>query len=58
MSEIESERLVLRTVPRSVAEAVLANQPTLEVTFAPGWPSEFSLEVMQMVAGGPSAQQA
>jgi RimJ/RimL family protein N-acetyltransferase len=57
MDEIDAGRLVLRPIGRDVALALLAGRAPAGMTFAPGYPSEFSLEVMDLVAG-PRAGQA
>ena len=51
MSEIDAGRLVLRPIGRDVARALLEGRPPESVVFAPGYPSQFSLEVMELVAG-------
>ena len=50
MSEIPAGRLVLRPVGRDAARAVLEGRSPQGLTLAPGYPSRFSLEVMEMVA--------
>ena len=50
MSEIPAGRLVLRPVGRDAARAVLEGRSPEGLTLAPGYPSRFSLEVMEMVA--------
>ena len=50
MSEIPAGRLVLRPIGREAARAVLEGRHPEGLTFAPGYPSRFSLEVMEMVA--------
>jgi ribosomal-protein-alanine N-acetyltransferase len=56
MSEIDAGRLVLRPIGRDVARTLLEGRPPDGVVFAPGYPSQYSLEVMQIVvraeAGG------
>jgi ribosomal-protein-alanine N-acetyltransferase len=54
MDDIDAGRLLLRPVPRDVALALLAGRRPAGLSFAPGYPSEFSLETMQ-IAAGPSA---
>ena len=51
MSEILAGRLVLRPIGRDAARAVLEGGSPDGLTLAPGYPSRFSLEVMEMVAG-------
>lgn len=51
MSEIPAGRLVLRPIARDAARAVLEGRSPEGLTLAPGYPSRFSLEVMEMVAG-------
>ena len=56
MSEIPAGRLVLRPIGREAARAVLEGRHPEGLTLAPGYPSQFSLEVMEMVAtAGPGA---
>jgi ribosomal-protein-alanine N-acetyltransferase len=57
MSEIDAGRLVLRPIGRDVALALLEGRVPQGVVFAAGYPSQFSLEVMDLVAG-PRAGQA
>ena len=52
MDEIDTGRLVLRPVRPFVARALLEERVPDGVVLAPGYPSEFSLEVMRMVLGG------
>ena len=51
MTDIDAGRLRLRPIGRDAARAVLDGRPPNGVTLAPGYPSQFSLEVMEMVAG-------
>jgi [ribosomal protein S5]-alanine N-acetyltransferase len=51
MSEIDAGRLVLRPIGRDVALALLEGRVAQGVVFGPGYPSQFSLEVMELVAG-------
>ena len=51
MSEIPAGRLVLRPIGRDAARAVLEGRTPEGLSLAPGYPSQFSLEVMEMVAG-------
>jgi RimJ/RimL family protein N-acetyltransferase len=51
VSEIPAGRLVLRPIGRDAARAVLEGRSPEGLTLAPGYPSQFSLEVMEMVAG-------
>ena len=56
MSEILAGRLILRPIGRDAALAVLEGRTPEGLSLAPGYPSQFSLEVMEMVAGaGPGA---
>jgi hypothetical protein len=50
MTDIDAGRLWLRPIGRDAARAVLDGRPPSGVTLAPGYPSPFSLEVMEMVA--------
>jgi RimJ/RimL family protein N-acetyltransferase len=55
VTEIDAGELVLRPVDREVAAALLAGRAPAGMVFAPGYPSQFSLETMRMVvdaAGG------
>jgi len=54
MTDIDAGRLWLRLIGREAARAVLDGRPPDGVTLAPGYPSQFSLEVMEMVAGARS----
>jgi ribosomal-protein-alanine N-acetyltransferase len=58
VSEIDAGRLVLRAIGRDVALALLEGRVPEGVVFAPGYPSQFSLEVMEMVAGARAAQSS
>jgi RimJ/RimL family protein N-acetyltransferase len=51
MTDVDAGRLRLRPIGRDAARAVLDGRPPNGVTLAPGYPSQFSLEVMEMVAG-------
>jgi [ribosomal protein S5]-alanine N-acetyltransferase len=51
MTDIDAGRLWLRPIGRDAARALLDGRPPDGVTLAPGYPSQFSLEVMEMVAG-------
>jgi RimJ/RimL family protein N-acetyltransferase len=51
VTEIQSERLTLAPIPREVAADLLAGRDPPGVTFADGYPSPFSLEVMDLLAG-------
>ena len=51
MSEIQAGRLVLRPIGPEAARAVLEGGSPEGLTLAPGYPSQFSLEVMEMVVG-------
>jgi RimJ/RimL family protein N-acetyltransferase len=51
MTDIDAGRLWLRPIGRDAARAVLDGRPPDGLTLAPGYPSQFSLEVMEMVAG-------
>ena len=55
MNQIEAARLVLRPIYRPVARMLLDGGVPRGLSFAPGYPSRFSLEVMESVveAGGP-----
>jgi RimJ/RimL family protein N-acetyltransferase len=56
MREIDAGRLVLRAIDPDVALALLEGRRPEGVVFAPGYPSQFSLEVMDMVAGARAGQ--
>jgi hypothetical protein len=49
-AEIDAGELVLRPVGQEVAVALLEGRLPAGVVVAPGYPSQFSLEVLQMVA--------
>lgn len=49
--EIDAGRLVLRPVAAAVARALLEGRSPPGVRFAPDYPSRFSLEVMELLAG-------
>jgi RimJ/RimL family protein N-acetyltransferase len=53
MTDIDAGRLRLRPIGRDAARAVLDGRSPDGVTLAPGYPSQFSLEVMEMVVGAP-----
>lgn len=55
VNQIEAARLVLRPIYRPLARMLLDGGIPRGLSFAPGYPSRFSLEVMQSVveAGGP-----
>jgi len=48
---IEGEAVVLRPIRRDVASALLEGRQPAGLVFADGYPSEFSLEVMDLLAG-------
>src|SRR5438270_14038875 len=48
---LESDRLVLRPIEKSVARSILRGIVPEDLNFAEGYPSEFSLEVMDLLAG-------
>lgn len=48
---IEGEAVVLRPIARDVAAALLAGRAPEGIAFADGYPSEFSLEVMDLLSG-------
>jgi RimJ/RimL family protein N-acetyltransferase len=56
VSEIDAGRLVLRPIGRDVALALLEGRAPQGVVLAPGYPSQFSLEVMELVAGARAAE--
>jgi ribosomal-protein-alanine N-acetyltransferase len=58
MTEIDAGRLVLRPIDREVAQALLAGRVPEGVVLAAGYPSRFSLEVLEMVAKAPAAEPA
>jgi ribosomal-protein-alanine N-acetyltransferase len=49
--EIDAGRLVLRPIGQDVARALLDGRAPEGVVLADGYPSQFSLEVLEMVAG-------
>ncbi len=49
--QIDAGRLVLRPIDRKVARMLLDGRAPQDVAFAPGYPSTFSLEVMELVVG-------
>jgi [ribosomal protein S5]-alanine N-acetyltransferase len=51
MTDIDAGRLRLRPIGRDAARALLDGRPPDGLTLAPGYPSPFSLEVLEMVAG-------
>jgi hypothetical protein len=48
---LESERLILRPIAKEVAASILAGGMPDGMKFAEGYPDEFSVEVMDLVAG-------
>ena len=48
---LESDRLVLRPIEKSAARSILRGIAPANLNFAEGYPSEFSLEVMDLLAG-------
>jgi [ribosomal protein S5]-alanine N-acetyltransferase len=50
MTELDAGRLVLRPIGREVARALLDGRAPEGVVLAPGYPSRFSVEVLEMVA--------
>src|SRR5436190_21876839 len=48
---LESDRLVLRPIEKSAARSILGGITPENLNFAEGYPSEFSLEVMDLLAG-------
>ena len=50
MTELYADRLVLRPIGREVARALLDGRAPEGVVLAPGYPSRFSVEVLEMVA--------
>jgi [ribosomal protein S5]-alanine N-acetyltransferase len=56
VNEIDAGRLVLRAIGRDVALALLEGRLPQGVAFASGYPSQFSLEVMELVAGARAAE--
>ena len=56
MREIDAGRLVLRAIDPEVASALLEGRRPEGVAFARGYPSQFSLEVMDLVAGARAGQ--
>jgi RimJ/RimL family protein N-acetyltransferase len=52
---IEGAAVLLRPVLRDVARALLDGEAPEGIVFAPGYPSRFSLEVMELLAGARAA---
>jgi RimJ/RimL family protein N-acetyltransferase len=48
---IETDRLILRKVNREEAQMILNHEEPEGITFAEGYPGEFSLEVMDLMVG-------
>src|SRR5713101_4464081 len=48
---LESERLLLRPIEVAVAKSTLAGETPAGLKFAEGYPSEFSIEVLDLIAG-------
>jgi ribosomal-protein-alanine N-acetyltransferase len=48
---LESERLILRPIAKEVAASILAGDMPDGMKFAEGYPDEFSVEVMDLLAG-------
>jgi ribosomal-protein-alanine N-acetyltransferase len=57
-AELAGERVLLRPIAREVAAELLADREPAHVAFAPGYPSKFSLEVMDLLAGARAAEDA
>jgi RimJ/RimL family protein N-acetyltransferase len=53
---IEGAAVTLRPIEREVAAALLAGRDLAGILFAPGYPSPFSLEVMDLLAGPRAAK--
>jgi RimJ/RimL family protein N-acetyltransferase len=53
---IEGAAVLLRSVERDVARALLDGHAPAAIVFAPGYPSPFSLEVMELLAGARAAE--
>lgn len=51
MPEIDAGRLILRPIAPDEARAIAAGETPEDVTLADGYPSRFSLEVMDLLAG-------
>jgi RimJ/RimL family protein N-acetyltransferase len=56
MTEIDTGRLVLRPIGRDAALGLLEGQVPEGIVLAPGYPSQFSLEVMELVARAPARE--
>lgn len=54
VNEIDTGRLVLRPIHRPVARMLLDGGTPRGLNFAPGYPSRFSLEVMELVVQAPA----
>lgn len=52
MTEIDTGRLVLRPIQRDEARVLLGGATPAGAVFADGYPSRFSLEVMEMLVAG------
>ena len=55
--QLEGDTVLLRPIERDVAAALFDGRPPADVRFADGYPSRFSLEVMDLLAG-PRAVEA
>jgi len=55
-AELAGKRVLLRPITRAVAAELLAGREPAHVAFAPGYPSTFSLEVMDLLAGARAAE--
>jgi RimJ/RimL family protein N-acetyltransferase len=53
---IEGAAVTLRPIEREMAVALLAGDVPAGILFAPGYPSPFSLEVMDLLAGARTAE--
>jgi len=56
VSEIVGAAVLLRPIEREVAATLLAGRSPAAIRFAPGYPSPFSLEVMDLLAGERAAR--
>lgn len=53
VNQIDARRLVLQPIHREVARTLLGGRTPADMLFAAGYPSRFSLEVMELVVGAP-----
>ncbi|MDQ4148642.1 MAG: GNAT family N-acetyltransferase [Actinomycetota bacterium] len=56
MTDIEAGRLVLRPIQKEIARQLLEGRTPSRPTFAAGYPSQFSMEVMELVLNLPDPE--